>query len=244
MRIGAIVVASSILSISSCSMPSVGALREEAVATDAPPAPKPGFVAGRMAADDAQHGGDPNVQVPADGRRMVYRAALGIEVARVDEAIEKFLATVRGLGGHLSQRVDGTVTVRVPAARFDETLAAARSHGRVLHQNLQASDVTKEYLDLELRIANTRKSRERLLALMEKADKVEDLLKIEEQLRRLTTELEQMEGELKWLADQVAMTTVEVGFQAVAAAGSPRRRVASRFEWINQVGLESMRRDF
>jgi hypothetical protein len=243
-RIGAIVLA---LSIPSCAMPQQWSAEASEAAPDPGLAAKPGFVAGRLA-DDDRFAAEPRdvdgANAPAEGRQMIYRASLGIEVARVEEAIERFLATVRGFGGHLSQRVDGTVTVRVPATHFEQTLAAARSHGRVLQQNLQASDVTKEYLDLELRIANTRKARERLLALMEKADKVEDLLKIEEQLRRLTTELEQMEGELKWLADQVALSTVEVGFQAVAASSSPRRRVANRFEWINQVGLEPMRRDF
>lgn len=177
-------------------------------------------------------------------RKMVHRASLGIEVARVEEAIDRFLAAVRGMGGYLSARADATVTVRVPAARFDDALAEVRGYGRVLHQSLQASDVTKEYIDLEVRLDNARKSRERLLALLQKADKVEDILKIEEQLRRLTTEIEQAEGELKHLADQVAMSTVQVEFRAVAALVPERRRVASRFWWINQVGVERVRRDF
>lgn len=219
-------------------------------AVDATPAP------GLAAPDDVtgasrtKHLGDAPAEAEAPpaqsgtARRMVYRVSLGVEVARVEEAIESFLTAVRGMGGHLGARADGAVTVRVPAARFDDALAEARRLGRVLHQSLQANDVTKTYLDLEIRLDNARKSRERLLALLQKADKVEDILRIEEQVRRLTTEIEQAEGELKYLADQVAMSTVQVEFKAVAALVPERRRVASRFWWINQVGVERVRRDF
>ena len=83
------------------------------------------------------------------------------------------------------------------------------------------------------------------MELLERAEAVEDMLKIEQELRRLTTEIESMEGELKFVDDQVAMSSVSVAFQPVAAPGpanGPRR--PSRFPWINMTGAEYVIRWF
>ena len=182
---------------------------------------------------------------PAVDRMLVYTGSLGLEVARPDEAAAKFLALVKEWQGHLAQQQGSTYSVRIPAARFDEAFGQLKTWGRVLDEQRTASDVTEEFLDLSIRLDNARKSRDRLLALLEKADKVEDILKVEEQLRRLTEEIERMEGRRKFLADQVAMSTLTVTFAAVADAGPQRRRrAASRFDWVNQMGVDHVLRQF
>ncbi|MEE9125750.1 MAG: DUF4349 domain-containing protein, partial [Planctomycetota bacterium] len=81
--------------------------------------------------------------------------------------------------------------------------------------------------------------------LIDKATKVEDILKIEEQLTRLTETIERIKGELKYLNEQVAFSMVKVGFQSVAPAVRPsKKRSRSRFAWINQVGIEQVLRRF
>jgi hypothetical protein len=134
--------------------------------------------------------------------------------------------------------------VRVPAARFQDAVAELRGYGRVLNESMQASDVTREHLDLTIRLENAQKSRERLLALLQKAEKVEDMLKIEEQLRRLTEEIERMTGQLRFMNDQVAMSTIAVAFEGVTAQAGTRRRAPSMFNWVNQIGVEPLRRGF
>ena len=181
---------------------------------------------------------------PTD-RLMVFHGALAVEVARTDEAIAQFSTLVREVGGYVSQRTDATLTARIPAARFEPTLAHVRTFGRVLSESVRADDVTKQHTDLALRIDNARRARERLTELLGKASKIEDLLTIEKELRRLTEEIERMEGELKFLNDQVALATVKVEFRAIATPqGKPRTRAPSRFSWINRLGVEHVRRDF
>ncbi len=186
---------------------------------------------------------DASIAEPGD-RKMIHRGTIGVAVARTDDAIERLLTQVRGWGGYLAQRVDTRVTFRLPAARFDEAVASLRAYGRVTHESIEAQDVTKQHLDLGIRLDNARRARERLLALLEKATAVQDLLEIEGALRRLTEEIERMEGELKYLQDQVAMATLTAEFQAVAPTSSRGRAPASRFPWINRVGVEHVRRAF
>jgi hypothetical protein len=177
-------------------------------------------------------------------RLLVYTGNVAVEVVRPEEAVAALVQMATEWGGYLSQREDASVTVRVPAAKFDAAMAAVRGMGRVLGESLRADDVTKQHTDLGIRLDNARRARERLTALLAKAEKVEDLLKIEEQLRRVTEEIERMEGELKFLDDQVAMAALTVHFHASAEVVPQQRREGSRFAWINRVGVEHVRRGF
>ena len=110
---------------------------------------------------------------------------------------------------------------------------------------MQAQDVTKKHMDLSIRLENAETARKRLLKLLEKATKVEDILKIEEHLTRLTETIERIKGELKYLNEQIAYSLVSVGFHSVSPTVRPSKsRSRSRFDWINQVGIEQVLRRF
>lgn len=179
-------------------------------------------------------------------RMLVHDGEIAVEVPKVDVAMAAFLAKLAEFGGYLQQQTGTALTVRLPAARFDEAFGCVRTAGRVLHEMRKADDVTEEFLDLGIRIDNARKARDRLLEVLKGATKVEDVLAVEKELRRLTEELERMEGRQKYLSDQVAMATLRVAFSAVAEAPPPppHRRQPSRFAWINLIGAECVMGDF
>lgn len=187
----------------------------------------------------------PDLRLPVPGRLLVYNGQIKVEVSKPGESIEQFLAMVVEWGGYLQSQVDTTVTVRIPAMRFDAAFALLRESGRVLREQRRADDVTEEFTDLGIRIDNARKSRDRLLEVLQKAEKVEDVLAVEKELRRLTEEIERMEGRRKYLGDQVAMATMQADFQGlVEAPKAQHRRRPSRFHWINLVGAERVMGDF
>jgi hypothetical protein len=74
---------------------------------------------------------------------------------------------------------------------------------------------------------------------------MEEILQIENEVRRLTTEIEAMKGELRFLKDQVAFSTLAVTFYSSAPPpNTGPTRTRSRFEWINQVGIENVLYNF
>ena len=190
---------------------------------------------------------DGEAPAPAKAERLlIQRGTIRIEVARPEDAMRDFVAKVQQWGGYLQKQVGTTLTIRLPAAKFDDAFALARATGRVLVESREADDVTEEFVDLGIRLDNAKKSRDRLVEILQKADKVEDILKVEAELRRLTEEIERMEGRSKFLADQVALATLSVGFQAIAEPPPPpkRARQQSRFDWVNRVGADAMLEDF
>jgi len=177
--------------------------------------------------------------IEAAKRLVIYTGSLSLLVAQADPAVAEFLAHVDTLGGYLQSRSGTTVTVRVPASTFFQTVDRLRKSGQVVDENINAQDVTKRVFDLELRQRTAEEAHKRLLKLLESATKMEDILAIEAQLRRLTDEIEAMKGELRTIADQVAFSTLTVTFMANAPSPVPYpMRTHSRFSWINQVGIE------
>lgn len=192
--------------------------------------------------NDARRGGP---KAPAAVERLlIQRGQVQVEVVRPEDSARDFLAKVKAAGGYLQQQAGATLTVRLPAAEFDAMFAAVKAMGRVLAEQRQADDVTEEFVDLGIRIDNARKARDRLLEILQKAEKVEDILKVEAEVRRLTDEIERMEGRKKFLADQVAMATLQATFVAKVEPAPPpppkRSRQLSPFDWINETGPETL----
>ncbi|MBL9078457.1 MAG: DUF4349 domain-containing protein [Planctomycetes bacterium] len=219
-------------------------------AADAAAAEAPADTFGFVARDQAAGGvamaepGAPTAAPEAE-RLLIVSGQVRVEVARPDEVADSFRAQVVAWGGHLQSQSDRTLVVRVPASRFEEAFQWVKSTGRVLGEARQAQDVTEEYLDIGIRLENARRARERLLEVLQKATAVEDILKVEAELRRLTEEIERLEGRQKFLADQVALATLAATFESIAEAPMARRaRRPSRFDWINRVGAERVMEDF
>jgi hypothetical protein len=75
----------------------------------------------------------------------------------------------------------------------------------------EAQDVSEEFVDLEARISSSKKLEEQYILLLEKqTEKVEDLLAIEKELARVRLEIERLEGRVRYLTNQVALSTVHL----------------------------------
>ncbi len=162
--------------------------------------------------------GSPNVQDPVE-RKLIRHANATIEVDSVDAAIERLVALASELGGYVSsqnrslmydERLRGSVTLRVPGARVDETLGTVRSLGRIRDERVWVDDVTEEYYDLSIRLDNARDERGKLQEILERARTVEDLLKVQRELSRVTGEIERMTGRMRRLTNQIEFSTITV----------------------------------
>ena len=84
--------------------------------------------------------------------------------------------------------------------------------------------------------------RDRLEALLGRAASVEDSLRIESELARVTEEIERLSGELAQLSHRIAYSKITVRLQAREVEAEPVRDVAVRlpFPWLESLGLEHL----
>lgn len=173
---------------------------------------------------------------------VIYRASLHLAVYQVQATQSAILEHVESLGGRLSRRTDEQLELRVPAARFEEALGHTEEQGDVLHRDVTAQDVGEEYRDLEIRIRNLEIMRTRLEALLAQADDIEAALAIERELQRLTVNIERMKGRVRYLANQVAFSTITIFFQAKQDEDTTPDTFRLPFAWLDQLGLQRLMR--
>jgi hypothetical protein len=176
------------------------------------------------------------VQTP---QLLVYTAQLTLAVYRVPEGLAEVEAIGKSLGGYLASRQDNAITIRVPRDRFEEAVGRVAKSGDVVHREVNALDVTDEYVDLEIRLKNARAMRDRLATLLEKAP-VKEALEIEKELGRVTAEIESMEGKLKLLRDRVAFSTITVTFAPRGPSGVHDTKLNLPYPWLDDLALPSL----
>ena len=103
---------------------------------------------------------------------------------------------------------NANLTIRVPAEHLDEFLENVAQVSNVISRNESVTDVTLQYVDLESHKKALLAEQERLLALLEKAESIEDIIKLEERLSQVRYQLESMESQLRVLENQVSYSTV------------------------------------
>jgi autotransporter-associated beta strand protein len=158
---------------------------------------------------------------PADAditRKLIRNAELELEVKSFQAALDQIAALTKTAGGYIdsdnSQRggngkLQGTVVVKVLPQNLDDFLLKLRDLGELKNQTLSTEDVTKDYVDTQARLENSRRMETQLQQLLEHTNgKVSDLLQVERELGRVRGEIEQMQGQLKLYDFQVEYATV------------------------------------
>ncbi len=160
-------------------------------------------------------------------RKIVRTGAMELVVKDAPTAVQQLQALAQSLGGYVEssnlsqagESMNGTVKLRVPAPRFDEARAGARAIGlRVQSESVEATDVTRQFVDLEASLRNYRAEEAQYLEIMKRATKTEDVLAVAEHLSDVRGRIERTQGELNLLTHQVDMSTLTVNLVAQAEA--------------------------
>src|SRR5262249_33597550 len=132
------------------------------------------------------------------------------------------------------ERDSTSIIVRVPAAGFADLVASVAKLGDVTQQQIRAQDITEEMRDLRIRLDNALQTRQRLLAILERSTRVEDTLKIEAELQRITETIELIKGKLQLLESQVAYSLLKVQVNSPL----PQKQLVAQipFEWVRHLG--------
>lgn len=162
------------------------------------------------------------------GAKLIRRAELSIQTEQFDEseaALKKLVADCDGYfenasiygGGYRDAyaRRSGNYTVRVPAEKYDRFLSATGELGYVTGKNESSEDVGERYYDTEARLKTQRTKQERLLALLEKAETMDDIIRLESALSEVEYQIEQYSSELKRYDALIGFSTFTISLDEV-----------------------------
>ena len=177
--------------------------------------------------------GKQNFQVPA-GHHMTFTARLGLNVGNVRTAVDQSRRLAMKFGGYVKRMDNNSTVLAIPVKKADAALTELSKLGVLNSLTITGDDVTQQVTDLKIRLENLEKSRKRLLALLEKAGKVDEMVKVETAIARVTTELERLQAQQNNLNLRIAYVTMYVNFKAAVTHRviQPTSPVA----WVNSLG--------
>ncbi len=156
-------------------------------------------------------------------KKIIYTASMDIETTTYSEtlaALEKAIAEVGGYTEYSeaynhNDEHHTYIQYRVPAENYNNFLELANGAGIVTYKTESSQDVTSEYIDINARIETLSAQHDRLLALQAAAENLTDLLEIESKISEVQYQLENYQGQMNYLVDQVDYCTVNVGVYEV-----------------------------
>jgi hypothetical protein len=177
-------------------------------------------------------------------RVIIYTGSISLVVKDTRESVQMITVLANEQGGYVSNAniyqynevPRGSITIRVPAEIYEETLSRLRAMAiRVESENTGTQDVTEEFVDLEARKTNlehTEAALQKLLEDRQQLGRTSDILEVHRELTNIRGQIEQIEGRMRYLANQAALSTItveltpDVLYQPVSVAGWEPQGVA------------------
>jgi hypothetical protein len=172
---------------------------------------------------------------------IIYTADLVVLVFKPTDAVDSALAVARSVGAYLQSSTNTQATFRVPVTRFKTFVDKLCALGEVSTKNIRSEDVSQQFFDLQIRLRAAESVVTRLQALLEKARNVEESVRIEQELARLTEKIEQLKGMIRYYEHHATLSTVSVTFAARPSYAAPiRPNWHSPFGWTRSLGIWRM----
>lgn len=152
-------------------------------------------------------------------RKIISKAYLNM-VAKEPEILVKNIQDVaKKYEGYVQESGTERCIIRVKSNSFEEAIKDIEQLGKVKQKSLSGEDVTDAYLDLEIRLENAEKARKRYLELLEKAQNVEETLKVEKELERLNEVVDLLKGKMKRIEHLSDFATITVNVREKTKPG-------------------------
>ena len=158
--------------------------------------------------------------------KLIYTYRYSVETKAFDTFVQTVTEKVQKLGGYVeSSETNGSaldasgrsasMTLRIPADQTDELLTLVRKESNVVYDNVSSENVTLRYVDLESHVRALRTEQKTLLRLIEKAEKIEDVIALQSQLTQVRYEIESYESRLRTMDNLVSYSTLHLDIAEV-----------------------------
>ena len=151
--------------------------------------------------------------------KVIKTANLVLELSDYKQSKSKIDQIIKKWSGYISQenennssvRISNNIVIRVPREKFDELVNELITVAETIEsKNISSDDVTEEFVDIETRLKNKKEMEKQYLELLKRANTISDILSVDEHVRILREEIEAKEARMKYLNDQVSLSTINM----------------------------------
>lgn len=176
-----------------------------------------------MGGGDKDYDSDDYTSTVVNEERMIVRTGdMSLVVEDITQSVEDITQMASAFGGYVvssyiqgeEEEMRGWISFRVPDDKFETALTQLRDMAvRVESEQTYSQDVTEEYIDLQARLDNAEATEQQYLALLDKAEEIEDILDIYNYLSRIREEIEQLKGRIQYLEQTTSTSLISVSLE-------------------------------
>jgi hypothetical protein len=167
-------------------------------------------------------------------RKVVLNSNFSLLVKNVTESVENIKAKTKELSGYMvNMGIDrseygesANIQVRVPTDRLDEFSKYLRGLAvKVVSENIDGTDITDQYVDIERRLSDLEKQRTRFEAILDSAETVSEMMEVQRQLFQLQDQIDAYKGQLIYMdgTSKTSKLTVYISTDELSLPYSPSR---------------------
>ncbi len=152
-------------------------------------------------------------------QKIIKNGRISVDVDGIKKAKSTLDEKIKSLDGYYESESfeDGYniyayhLTIRVPTDGFEKlTGSLDDGFGRITSKEINAKDVTEEYVDLGIRLESKLVALAAYQRFLKKATNVKEILQVQNEIRRIEEEIESKKGKLRYLDDQVSYSTLRI----------------------------------
>lgn len=158
--------------------------------------------------------------------KIIYTYNYSVETKQFDTFMDTVQKRISEYGGYLeSSETNGNtnlnmtrytnMVIRIPADKMDQFLAMVKENSNVTYAGCSTENVTLSYVDLQSHIKALKVEQETLMGLLERATKLSDVLKLQEQLTDVRYQLESYESQLRVYDNRIDYATLYLDINEV-----------------------------
>jgi hypothetical protein len=164
--------------------------------------------------------------VVSGDRNLILTAKIDMRSKDPWATSDRAQAIASGLGGdvlNLSQSGSAdtrsaSLTIRVPSSRFGDALQQLKSlEGEVQTSGVSAQDVTDQFIDLQARLTAKQAEEQRYIAILNRANTIDEILKVDASLGSVRTQIEQLTAQINSIKQRTDFSTISMSISTLSA---------------------------
>lgn len=198
----------------------------------------------------------------ADQQYLVRTGDVSLEVDSYEQSQERIAGIAASYQGYVSdsqsqrygdERIEGWVTIRVPADRFFDVWEDVRALGTIENESISTEDVSRQFLANHSQIKNLLAQQATLTEMLDEAIEVQRkhglgegrslMLDVQERLFNVTSQLQAVEDRQNALADQITMSTITARLLEVKEVGDIVGSTKDEWNWGTNRALDDAIRE-
>lgn len=117
---------------------------------------------------------------------------------------------------HFYSNIRQTISIRIPKENFDTFLNEITAGIKKLdNKNITVEDVTEEFVDSLARLRVKKETEQTYLKILSQAKTVKDILEVQNQIQDLRSDIEAIEGRLRYLQKSVNYSTLNISMYQI-----------------------------